>query len=175
MWRIDKKGDFSKYDLSNLVVDHFTLDRDFKKMPLTLLKKDKTAEKEYPATFKTLKLDSFWAAVYVLAFFSVNLIPLLFWKSYLEKHAVAPSLQKAGPEIMKLFLEDYKISKREEEVIQKLCAGRTNKESPTLRPKSAKKQRSMIAIKTKLVKIRLFLVFSILISFTLFPHCPIEG
>ncbi len=74
------------------------------------------------------KQNSFWAAVYVLAFFSANLIPLLFWRSYLEKHAVAPSLQKAGPEIMKLFLEDYKISKREEEVIQKLCAGRTNKE-----------------------------------------------
>ena len=29
---------------------------------------------------------------------------------------------------MMRFLEDYKISKREEEVIQHLCAGRTNKE-----------------------------------------------
>jgi len=63
LWRIDKKGASSKYDLSDFVVDHFTLDRDFKKTHLTLLKKHKTAEKEYPATFKTLKLDGnvhFW-------------------------------------------------------------------------------------------------------------------
>jgi len=68
------------------------------------------------------------AAVYMLVFFSANLVPLLYWKSYLAKFAIAPSLQKTGPEIMMRFLEDYKISKREEEVIQHLCAGRTNKE-----------------------------------------------
>jgi hypothetical protein len=63
LWRIDKKGDLSKYDLSDFAVDHFTLNRDFKKTHLTLLKKHKTAEKESPATFKTLKLDGniyFW-------------------------------------------------------------------------------------------------------------------
>jgi len=68
------------------------------------------------------------AAVYMLAFFSANLIPLLYWRRTLAKFAVAPSLQKIGPEIMTRFLEDYKISKREEEVIHHLCAGRTNKE-----------------------------------------------
>jgi hypothetical protein len=63
LWRIDKKGDFSKYGLSDFVVDHFTLNRDFKNTHLTLLKKHKTAEKEYPSTFKTFKLDGniyFW-------------------------------------------------------------------------------------------------------------------
>jgi DNA-binding NarL/FixJ family response regulator len=68
------------------------------------------------------------AAIYGLAFFSANLVPLLYWKAFLTKFAVAPSLQKIGPEVMMRFLEDYKISKREEEVIQHLCAGRTNKE-----------------------------------------------
>jgi hypothetical protein len=63
LWRIDKKGDFSKYAVSDFVVDHFTLDRDFRKTHLTLQKKDKPARKQYPATFKTLKLNGniyFW-------------------------------------------------------------------------------------------------------------------
>jgi DNA-binding CsgD family transcriptional regulator len=72
--------------------------------------------------------NSFWVILYLLAFFSANLPPLLFWKNYLRKYAVAPSLQTTSPDIMKRFLQDYKISKREEEVIQELCAGRTNKE-----------------------------------------------
>jgi len=72
--------------------------------------------------------NGLWASFYLLAFFSANLLPLLFWKNYLRNYAVAPSLQDTSPDIMKRFLEDYKISKREEEVIQQLCAGRTNKE-----------------------------------------------
>ncbi len=72
--------------------------------------------------------NDYWASLYLLAFFSANLLPLLFWKNYLKNYAVAPSLQDTSPDIMKRFLEDYKISKREEEVIQQLCAGRTNKE-----------------------------------------------
>jgi hypothetical protein len=63
LWRIDNKGHFSKYDLSDFVVDHYTLNRDFRKTHLTLLRKDKKAEKQYPATYKTFKLDGniyFW-------------------------------------------------------------------------------------------------------------------
>jgi DNA-binding CsgD family transcriptional regulator len=70
----------------------------------------------------------FWVILYLLAFFSANLPPLLFWRGYLRKYAVASSLQAMSPDIMKQFLQDYKISKREEEVIQELCAGRSNKE-----------------------------------------------
>jgi len=63
LWRIDKKGKFSKYNLSDFVVDHFTLNKDYEQTHLTLLKEHKTAEKEYPATFKTFRLDGniyFW-------------------------------------------------------------------------------------------------------------------
>jgi DNA-binding CsgD family transcriptional regulator len=70
----------------------------------------------------------FWVILYLMAFFSANLPPLLFWRGYLRKYAVAPSLQAMSPDIMKQFFQDYKISKREEEVIQELCAGRSNKE-----------------------------------------------
>lgn len=68
------------------------------------------------------------AAIYVLIFFSANIPPLLYWKAYLKKHFVAPSLQKISPEVLQLFLDNYKISKREEEVIRHLCEGKTNKE-----------------------------------------------
>jgi hypothetical protein len=57
LWQLDSKGDLSTYTLSDFVVDHFTLDRDFKKMHLALVKKLKIDEKKYPVTFKTFKLD----------------------------------------------------------------------------------------------------------------------
>lgn len=68
------------------------------------------------------------AAIYVLAFFLANIPPLLYWKTYLKRHLLAPSLQKISPEVLQLFLADYKISKREEDVIRHLCEGKTNKE-----------------------------------------------
>jgi DNA-binding CsgD family transcriptional regulator len=68
------------------------------------------------------------AVAYVLAFFSTNLIPLLYWRTYLLKSCPAASLLKTPVGVMTRFVEDYKISKREEEVIRELCAGKTNKE-----------------------------------------------
>lgn len=63
LWFLNKKGDFKKFKLSDFFVDHFTLESDFKKMHLTLLKKNRTSGKQYPAEFKTLKIDKdifFW-------------------------------------------------------------------------------------------------------------------
>ena len=63
LWRMDKKGNFSKYALSDFVVDHFTLDRNFSKTHLTLLKKERPVKRRHPATFRTLKVDDkifFW-------------------------------------------------------------------------------------------------------------------
>ncbi len=68
------------------------------------------------------------AAVAVMAFFMANLLPLLYWRRYLGRCYVAPTLQRAGPEVLGRFFADYKISKREEEVIRHLCEGKTNKE-----------------------------------------------
>jgi len=67
-------------------------------------------------------------AVYFLVFFSGNIPPVLFWRKYLKKYFIAPVLQKTSPLTMKQFLEEFKISRREGEVIQKLCEGKTNKE-----------------------------------------------
>lgn len=67
-------------------------------------------------------------AVYFLVFFSGNILPVLFWRAYLKRYFVAPVLQKTSLLTMKQFLEEHKISRREEEVIQQLCEGKTNKE-----------------------------------------------
>jgi DNA-binding CsgD family transcriptional regulator len=67
-------------------------------------------------------------AIYLLLFFSGNIPPVLYWRAYLKKYFIAPVLQKIGPMTMKQFLEEHKISKREEEVIRQSCEGKTNKE-----------------------------------------------
>ena len=68
------------------------------------------------------------ATIYLLVFFSGHIPPILYWRIYLKKHFVAPALQEIGTLTMKQFLEEFKISKREEEVIRQLSEGKTNKE-----------------------------------------------
>ena len=68
------------------------------------------------------------AVAYVLAFFSANLIPLLYWRAYLLNAGPAASLLQTPADAMTRFVKEYRISKREEDVIRELCAGKTNKE-----------------------------------------------
>ena len=72
--------------------------------------------------------DNTLTAVYLLVFFSGNIPPVLYWRAYLKKHFIAPALQKIDSLSMKQFLDEFKVSKRQEEVIQQLCKGKTNKE-----------------------------------------------
>jgi DNA-binding NarL/FixJ family response regulator len=46
----------------------------------------------------------------------------------MRKYSIAPSIQKTDEAVWNQFLEEFKISKREVEVIQQLCEGKTNKE-----------------------------------------------
>jgi len=78
--------------------------------------------------FLLARRSSALAALYLLVFFSANLPPVLYWKAYLKKHTIAPVLQAIDTLTMKGFFEEHNISKREEEVIQQLCEGKTNKE-----------------------------------------------
>ncbi len=68
------------------------------------------------------------AVFYLFVFLSANIPPVLYWRDYLKKYYVAPVLQEIDALAMKKFLEEHEISKREEEVIQQLCDGKTNKE-----------------------------------------------
>jgi DNA-binding CsgD family transcriptional regulator len=68
------------------------------------------------------------SVVSIIAFFAANLLPLLYWRAHLRKYAVVSPLRAASAQDLSRFLADFKISKREEEVIHELCAGKSNKE-----------------------------------------------
>ena len=68
------------------------------------------------------------AAIHLVVFISGNIPPLLYWRSYLKKHFIAPLPQETDKLTWNQFLEEFKISRREEEVIRQLCEGKTNKE-----------------------------------------------
>ncbi len=68
------------------------------------------------------------AVVSIIAFFAANLAPLLYWRAHLKKHPAVSPLQPVLSQELSRFLADFKISRREEEVIRELCAGKSNKE-----------------------------------------------
>ena len=78
--------------------------------------------------FLLTRRSSVLAALYLLVFFSANIPPVLYWRAHLKKHYIAPVLQAIDTLTMKGFFEEHNISKREEEVIQQMCEGKTNKE-----------------------------------------------
>jgi DNA-binding CsgD family transcriptional regulator len=69
-----------------------------------------------------------FSAAHIFVFFLANLLPLLFWQAHLWSHPPAPSLLQTSPAAMERFMDRYKITKREEEVIRELCSGKSNKE-----------------------------------------------
>ncbi|MQY79672.1 MAG: hypothetical protein GH151_10845 [Bacteroidetes bacterium] len=77
--------------------------------------------------YETQYLPTLLPAV-ILVFFGANLPPALYLFIYLKKHYIPPPVAKDLNEAMKQFAEKYEISKREEEVIQKICEGKSNKE-----------------------------------------------
>ena len=66
--------------------------------------------------------------LFLLVFFGANLPPALYLFIYLKKHYIPPPVAKDLNEAMKQFVEKYEISKREEEIIQQICEGKSNKE-----------------------------------------------
>lgn len=72
--------------------------------------------------------SGFFSALHIFVFYLAGLLPLLFWRAQLGRSSPAPSLLQASPVVMERFLDRYKITKREEEVIRELCSGKSNKE-----------------------------------------------
>ncbi len=66
--------------------------------------------------------------LYLFVFFVRNIPPLLYWRAYLRRHFVTPALPTADEMVWERFVDKYKISKREEEVVRLICEGKTNKE-----------------------------------------------
>jgi len=60
---LNKKGDLKRFEMPEFLVDHFSLEKNLRKVHWTLLKKDKIHEKRYPAFFPTYILNKnliFW-------------------------------------------------------------------------------------------------------------------
>jgi DNA-binding CsgD family transcriptional regulator/uncharacterized protein with PQ loop repeat len=72
--------------------------------------------------------NSALAPIHLLVFLAGNIPPVLYWREYLRKHYTAPPPQETDTQTWEKFLDEYNISRREEEVIRELCEGKTNKE-----------------------------------------------
>ncbi len=71
LWLLNKKGNLKRFEMPEFLVDHFTLERNLKKVHWTLLKKDKIHEKRYPTFFPTYILNEnliFWFGLSVQDF-----------------------------------------------------------------------------------------------------------
>lgn len=67
-------------------------------------------------------------ALYVLVFFAGSALPLISWRAYLAKSVPAPAELGVAAGDMGEFCAAFNISKREEEVVRQVLAGKTNRE-----------------------------------------------
>jgi DNA-binding CsgD family transcriptional regulator len=72
--------------------------------------------------------SDFSSGAHIFIFSLANLLPLFFWRAQLGRRFPAASLQQTSPAAMERFIDRYKITKREEEVIRELCSGKSNRE-----------------------------------------------
>lgn len=71
--------------------------------------------------------DSITGAIYLLIFFSSNIPTILFFDRFLNNHFLTASDNENYTPFIQL-IQDYSLSKREWEIIEKICEGMTNKE-----------------------------------------------
>jgi DNA-binding CsgD family transcriptional regulator len=71
---------------------------------------------------------SFFLVVFTLLFFSLNIPPLFYLKVFLKKHHAELGLQSLDPEGVNHFYDRFDITKREQEIIERLIKGKTNEE-----------------------------------------------
>lgn len=65
----------------------------------------------------------------LLVFFSANIPGVWLWKGHLARHFVVTLPPPDGRALdLRRFFDEFHISKREEEVVLQICAGKTNKE-----------------------------------------------
>jgi len=64
----------------------------------------------------------------IILFFSIHLLPVFFLTLHLDKNFVFAVRTEDFSASLDLFIEKYEISKRETEVVQLICKGRSNQE-----------------------------------------------
>lgn len=72
--------------------------------------------------------DSYVGAIYLLVFFSGDLPAILYLNFYLNKNYLSTTSSGEMYRPYSRFINDYQISKREWEIIEKICEGLTNQQ-----------------------------------------------
>ena len=67
-------------------------------------------------------------AAFIFLFFTSSVLPLISIRSYLIQSIPVPESQLDGIGNIEQFISEFGISKREEEIIQQICLGKSNKE-----------------------------------------------
>lgn len=65
---------------------------------------------------------------FIILFFATHLLPIFFLNLYLDKNFVEPAAKHDFDKSLADFIEEYQISKRESEIVQLICKGRSNQD-----------------------------------------------
>jgi DNA-binding CsgD family transcriptional regulator len=65
---------------------------------------------------------------FIIILFAIHLVPIFFLSLYLDKNFIAPAEKHDFDKSLADFIEKYQISKRESEIVQLICKGKSNQD-----------------------------------------------
>jgi DNA-binding CsgD family transcriptional regulator len=65
---------------------------------------------------------------FIIVLFAIHLVPIFFLSLYLDKNFVAPADKHDFDKSLADFIEKYQISKRESDIVQLICKGKSNQD-----------------------------------------------
>ncbi len=65
---------------------------------------------------------------FIIILFAIHLVPIFFLSLYLDKNFVAPAEKHDFDKSLADFIKKYQISKRESEIVQLICKGKSNQD-----------------------------------------------
>jgi DNA-binding CsgD family transcriptional regulator len=65
---------------------------------------------------------------FIIILFAIHLVPIFFLSLYLDKNFIAPAEKQAFDKSLADFIGKYQISKRESEIVQLICKGKSNQD-----------------------------------------------
>ena len=65
---------------------------------------------------------------FIIILFAIHLVPIFFLSLYLDKNFIAPAAKHDFDKSLADFIGKYQISKRESEVVQLICKGKSNQD-----------------------------------------------
>jgi DNA-binding CsgD family transcriptional regulator len=71
-------------------------------------------------------LDPAFGFGFIIVLFAIHLVPIFFLSLYLDNNFVAPADKHDFDKSLADFIEKYQISKRESEIVQLICKGKSN-------------------------------------------------